>query len=77
MKEKIEARITELEKQKERALEGYNDKEAEISAATQQMSEMIRKLKSERSMFALEAAKCQQSINDLKALLAEENGGGK
>ena len=76
MKQKIEARIAELEAQKERALTSYNDKDAEISQATQEMSDHIRTLRKERGRLALEASACQQKIDELKNLLAAEGGGG-
>ena len=72
MKEIIEARIAELEAQKERAIQGYNDKDAEISQATQDMSQTIRALREERGRLAIEASNCQQKIDELKALLNQQ-----
>ena len=68
-RETILARIAVLTGQKQRAVTAYQDKEAEITAATQEMSNRIRALRQERGALALEASACQQKIDEINGLL--------
>jgi len=68
-RETILARIAVLTEQKQRAVTAYQDKEAEITAATQEMSNRIRALREQRGALALEASACQQKIDEIKTLL--------
>ncbi|MCE5269773.1 hypothetical protein LLH00_00635 [bacterium] len=68
-RETILARIAALTEQKQRAVTAYQDKEAEITAATQELSNRIRALRQERGAFALEASACQQKIDEIRGLL--------
>ena len=74
MKNKIEARIAELETEMKQAMQGYNDKDQEITQMNQELSDRLRGLRNEQGNLAIQAAKCQQTINELKALLAREGG---
>ena len=77
MKNKIEARIAELEIEMKQAMQGYNDKDQEITQMNQELSDRIRGLRNERGNLAIQAAKCQQTVDELKALLAREGGEDK
>jgi hypothetical protein len=74
MQQKMQARVTELETARARALQAYRDKDLEVNEATRQLSERVRKLREERGSFALEAGACQQKIDELKKLLADAGG---
>lgn len=74
MKNKIEARVAELEAEMKQTMQGYNDKDQEIAQLNQELSDRIRSLRNERGNLAIQAAKCQQTINELKVLLAQEGG---
>ena len=72
MKDKIQIRIDELEAEMKQAMQVYNDKDQEIALMNQELSDRIRGLRNERGNMAIRAAKCQQTIDELKALLAVE-----
>jgi ABC-type transporter Mla subunit MlaD len=74
MKDKIKARIAELDAEMKQAMQLYNDKDQEITQLNQDLSERIRGLRSERGNLAIQAAKCQQTISELKGLLDREGG---
>ncbi len=74
LRQQIEARILALEEQRARWVKAYQDREQEVNELTQQLSDRVRQARTERSSAALEAAKCQQAIDELKGLLAREGG---
>jgi len=59
------------------AMQLYNDKDQEITQLNQELSDRIRGLRNERGNLAIQAAKCQQTIDELKGLLAKERGEAK
>ena len=74
MKDKIKGRIDELEAEMKQSMQVYNDKDQEIAQLNQELSDRIRVMRNERGNLAIRAAKCQQTIDELKALLANERG---
>ena len=77
MKDKIKGRIDELESEMKQSMQVYNDKDQEIAQLNQELSDRIRVMRNERGNLAIRAAKCQQTIDELKALLANERGKAK
>ena len=77
MKDKVRGRIAELEAEMKQAMQGYNDKDQQIAQLNQELSDRIRELRNERGNLAIQAAKCQQTINELKSLLAQQGGQDK
>ena len=77
MKDKIKGRIDELEAEMKQSMQVYNDKDQEIAQLNQELSDRIRVMRNERGNLAIRAAKCQQTIDELKALLANERGKAK
>ena len=73
-REKINARIAELEAERETAMTAYKDKDQQVRDTTQDLSGSIRKLREERGALALEAGSAQQKIDELKKLLADAGG---
>jgi ABC-type transporter Mla subunit MlaD len=74
MKDKIKSRISELNTEMDQAMQVYNDKDQEIARLNQELSDRMRDLRNERGNLAIQAAKCQQTINELKGLLDKEGG---
>ena len=74
MKDKIKGRIDELEAEMKQSMQVYNDKDQEIAQLNQELSDRIRVMRNERGNLAIRAAKCQQTIDELKALLTNERG---
>ena len=77
MKDKIKGRIDELEAEMKQSMQVYNDKDQEIAQLNQELSDRIRVMRNERGNLAIRAAKCQQTIDELKALLANQRGKAK
>lgn len=77
-KEKVSARIAELESRRDMAVQAYKDKDSEITDLTRQLTDRVRVLREERGNLALQASGCQQKIDELKALFeTEEQVGGE
>ncbi len=77
MKDKIKTRIDELEAEMKQSMQVYNDKDQEIAQLNQELSDRIRVMRNERGNLAIRAAKCQQTIDELKTLLVNERGKAK